>query len=69
MTNPSINQIAKRDAVRVACKDAMSKGKLGIVAMLHGINEVSLRKFVKGDDLALTESQIDWLAVDLRNLT
>lgn len=62
----SIDQIAQRDAVRTACTDAMTKGKLGIVAMIHGIKEKSLQKFTQGDDSALTISQIEWLAVDLR---
>lgn len=65
MSDLSADQQAKRDAVRVACQDAMSKGKLGIAAALYGVAERQLRAYAQGDDAALTESQIDWLAVDL----
>lgn len=57
---------AKGHAVRRACKDALDKGKLGVVAAIHSVPEGKLREFVAGDDSALTPSQIEWLAVDLR---
>jgi hypothetical protein len=62
----SADATLKRMAVRAACTDAATKGKLSIVSMMHGVPEEKLRLFVLGDDSALTECQIDWLAVDLR---
>lgn len=62
----SADATLKRMAVRAACRDAADKGKLGVVSAMHGIPEGKLREFVGGDDSALTWSQIEWLAVDLR---
>lgn len=56
----------RNEAVRAACKDAQAKGKLGIVAMMYAVPESALRKYIQGDDTELTESQLEWLAVDLR---
>jgi hypothetical protein len=60
------DKIAQREAVKAACKDAWTKGKLDLVAVMHSVPITSLLRFVNGDDAALTESQIEWLAVDLR---
>jgi hypothetical protein len=61
------DQTAKRDAVRAACKDAMTKDKLGIASMLYSIPEENLKRFAQGNNAALSQSQIDWLAVDLKS--
>lgn len=67
MTDRTADQIAKRDAVRAACKDAMAKDKLSIASMLYSIPEENLKRFAQGNNAALTQSQIDWLAVDLKS--
>ena len=60
------DEVAKRDAVRQAIRDAVAKDKLSIASLLYSVPEENLKGFAQGNDADLTQSQIDWLAVDLR---
>lgn len=66
LTPEQIDEKAKREAVKAACQDAAAKGGLDFVAQMYHVPASDLRRFMGGDDTALTESQIEWLAVDLR---
>lgn len=59
---------AKRTAVMAALNDAAKKGKLNIAALLHGMDEGRLAVCIRHQSLGtLSQAEIDWLAVDLRN--
>ena len=56
----------KRDAVLAALQDCAMRGLLGVWAAMHGIAEHRLAQCARDDSLGvLTQSEIDWLAVDL----
>jgi hypothetical protein len=64
----TLDEKRKRDAVLAALTDANNKHKLGLAAMIHGIPEKVLAHCVHHQSLGtLTQAQINWLAVDLRN--
>lgn len=63
----TLDEKRKRDAVLAALKDCAQKGKLGVCAAIYGIAEYKLFKCAQDNSLGtLTQSEIDWLAVDLR---
>lgn len=71
MTEPiytvTLDEKLKRDAVLAALTDAHQKGKLNIAALLHAMPVAILARCVRDHSLGtLTQDQIDWLAVDLR---
>lgn len=65
LTPEQINDRAKREAVKVACKDILMEGGLDFLAQTYGVPASDLRRFVNGDDTALSDSQIECFAVDL----
>jgi hypothetical protein len=59
-------EMIKRAAVLAALQDARAKGSLGVAAAVHNIAESKLRHYAQGDEAALTQTEIDWLAVELK---
>lgn len=63
----TLDEKRKRDAVLAALVDAHQKGKLSIAALLHAMPVSKLARCIADHSLGtLTQSEIDWLAVDLR---
>jgi len=62
-----INEDKKRAAVLAALKNAADERKLTIVALVHGMRREKLWRCVMDNSLGtLTQSEVDWLAIDLQ---
>jgi len=67
VTDEALELTKKRDAVWVALQNACVENKLDIAAAIYAIPEYRLRQFVAGQNDALSEFEITFLADALRD--